>query len=466
MESTIFLELRWFDSHLVKLPRERNTCSVLRRYLHMSSSAAVPNLRRLLTIAIALTLVAAACSSAVVEEAVPAETTPTSPTSDGSVDTASQNFSAESNLGPTNDELNTIAVAELFGESTAALAVEVGGEQMLPDGQDGLSSPPDDVLPRVDLPTRRSSGSGFLIDIQGRRYVVTNFHVVQATLEVGTSEMRADSSVVATFGTNDRDRFSLQVVGVNPSFDLALLQPAPDGPALPNLPPIPIGDSDLVVKGQKTIALGNPFGLGSTLTTGTVSSTGRLVTSVGQVSVPMIQTDAAINPGNSGGALLNSSGELIGINTSIFNPASEAFAGIGFAVPSNLLVEALANLELGGVSTVSDTRPNFGARLGTLGLLPDEVREEAGLPATGAAVLDVFEGGPADDAGLVSPEVEQVMGIFVPVDPDIIVAIDGEPVETAEDLNLAITYDADLGQEVVLTILRGGVEIEVPVLLG
>ena len=179
----------------------------------------------------------------------------------------------------------------------------------------------------------------------------------------------------------------------------------------------------------------------------------------------MFQTDAAINPGNSGGALFNSSGELIGINTAIFNPESRAFAGIGFAVPSNLLIEALANLELGGVSTLSDTRPVFGANLGTLSLLPAPIRAEAGFPDSGVVVLDVLPGGPADEAGLVAPEFQQIQGIGVPVDPDIIVAIDGREVTSAEDLNLSITYDSALGEEVTLTILRGGQEVEVPVTL-
>lgn len=414
---------------------------------------------RLSALLAVIVLIAAACSSSTSTDVAQGDDAPTPSISASDLADA---------FGPTEDELNTIAVAERFGDSTAALSVTVGGQTMAPLGADDAE--PDmllddqNVLPQFQAPPQQSSGSGFLIDIDGEPYIVTNFHVAMPAVAEGTSQLRSDSTIVATFGSNEDDEFSLDVVGVNPSFDLALLR-AQDGVTLPNVEPIPIGDSDLAVKGQKTIALGNPFGIGVTLTTGNISSIDRLVTSVGQVSVPMIQTDAAINPGNSGGALLSSSGELIGINTAIFNPEARAFAGIGFAVPSNLLIEALANLELGGVSTLSDTRPIFGADLGTLSLLPAPIRAEAGLPDSGVAILDVFEGGPAEAAGLVAPEFTQVQGIPVPVDPDVIVAIDGSPVETAEDLNLAITYEADIGQEVTLTILRDGSEVDVPVTL-
>ncbi len=373
-------------------------------------------------------------------------------------------------IGPTDDELNTIAVAERFGDSTAALSVTVGGQAMLPLGSEGdtpddLILPDENVPPEFQTPPQQSSGSGVLIELDGARFIITNYHVAMPTTVDGTSEMRSDSTIFATFGANELNTFGLQVVGVNPSFDLALLEPI-DGVELPNFEPIPLGNSDLVVKGQKTIALGNPFGLGVTLTTGNISSINRLVTSIGNISVPMIQTDAAINPGNSGGALLTSSGELIGINTAIFNPEARAFAGIGFAVPSNLLMEALTDLEGGGVSTIEDSRPVFGANMGNLSGLPAEIREEAELPATGLAVLAVRPGGNAEAAGFSDPEFQQVQGIGIPVNPDIIVALNGNSVTTPEDLNLEITYNADFGDTVTLTVLRDGVEVEVPVLLN
>jgi hypothetical protein len=112
----------------------------------------------------------------------------------------------------------------------------------------------------------------------------------------------------------------LEIVGVNPSFDVALLTTADPGASFSDVMPIEVADSDEVAVGQKAIAFGNPFGLDATVTTGIISATSRLVPSVGEVSVPMLQTDAAINPGNSGGALLDSQGQLIGVNTAILNP--------------------------------------------------------------------------------------------------------------------------------------------------
>ena len=425
--------------------------------------------RRLAVLLTAFAMLAAACSGS--------DTADASPSSDSGSADANGGAGAPITpadfvdaIGPTDDELNTIAVAERFGDSTAALSVTVGGQAMLPLGSEGdtpddLILPDENVPPEFQTPPQQSSGSGVLIELDGERFIITNYHVAMPTTVDGTSEMRSDSTIFATFGANERDTFGLRVVGVNPSFDLALLEPI-DGVELPNFEPIPLGNSDLVVKGQKTIALGNPFGLGVTLTTGNISSINRLVTSIGNISVPMIQTDAAINPGNSGGALLTSSGELIGINTAIFNPEARAFAGIGFAVPSNLLMETLTNLETGGVSTLEDSRPVFGANLGNLSGLPANIRDEAGLPAVGLAVLDVAPGGNAEAAGFSTPEFEQVQGLGLPVDPDIIIELNGNPIASPEALDLAITYNADFGETVTLTVLRGGEEIEVPVALS
>jgi len=418
-------------------------------------------MRSFLTLLLSLSLIAAACSSATTDASADS---PTDSATDSSAPADSDSSDIVTStgeiVGGTDDELNTIAIVERFAPSTAAIAVTVAGQRMVPVSDSTTL----DQIPQVDVPVQQSSGSGFVVELDDTPFVVTNFHVVQDTLEPGTSTMFDNSTIDATFPGGGP--VALNVVGVNPSFDLALLEPIDSSNPIPEIWALPLADSDEVQVGQKTIAIGNPFGLGATVTTGAVSSVGRLVQSVGMVSIPMIQTDAAINPGNSGGALINSSGELIGINTSIFNPETRAFAGIGFAVPSNLLTEALANLELGGVSSFGDTRPVFGAQLGTLALLPEEVRNEAGLPESGVAVLDVAPGGPAELAGLSRPEFVNVLGITVPEDPVIIVSIDGRPVNTAEDLNLAISYESDLGQEVTLTVLRNGVEEDIVVALG
>lgn len=391
-------------------------------------------------------LVAAACSSTdAASTAAPADE------GEAAVSETAEQVESSDNIGPTSDELNTVAIAERYGPSTAALSVVLAGERLV-----------DDTVVQTG-PAQQSSGSAFIVQIEDDWFIVTNFHVVQDTLVPGTSDLLDNASITAFFGAEGEIEAALDVVGVNPSFDLALLD-ATDDTILPLVDPIPISDSNDVQIGQKTIAIGNPFGLGATVTTGIVSSTERFIQSVGGVDIPMIQTDAAINPGNSGGALLNSSGELIGINTSIFAPGqAAASAGVGFAVPSNLLVESLVNLEAGGITMLSDTRPAFGAQLGNIAGLPPEIREEAGLPDTGLAVLAVDPNGAAAAAGFEAPEFTQIQGLTVPIDPDIIIALDGMPLESADQLTETVTYDADFGDSVTLTVVRGGEEVEVEV---
>jgi len=219
--------------------------------------------------------------------------------------------------------------------------------------------------------------------------------------------------------------------------------------------------------GQKTIAIGNPFGLASSVTSGIVSALGRFVPTIGQLPVPMIQTDAAINPGNSGGPLLDSRGQLIGINTALINPQGRSFAGLGFAVPSNLLTESLANLELGGVTDVSSTRPRLGIAAQSVALIPSGIRDELGLPDQGVAIIDVLAGSVADKAGLIGStgSISLDEDFEVPAPGDLIVAIDGEPVNSVEDIAMKVTYESQAGDELNFTILRDGVEIKVTVTL-
>ena len=172
--------------------------------------------------------------------------------------------------------------------------------------------------PRV--PVQQSAGSGFLVEVDGKSRLVTNFHVIRSAMDNATTDLVPGGKIEVTFPERPGHRFEVQVLGVNPSFDLALLE-LTDGNYPATALPLDIADSDALKVGQKVIAIGNPFGLASTVTSGIVSAVGRLVPSVGQISIPMVQTDAAINPGNSGGPLLNSRGELIGVNTSILNPA-------------------------------------------------------------------------------------------------------------------------------------------------
>jgi S1-C subfamily serine protease len=164
--------------------------------------------------------------------------------------------------------------------------------------------------------------------------------------------------------------------------------------------------------------------------------------------------------------LLNSRGELIGINTSILNPEGRSSAGLGFAVPSDLLFEALANLELGGLSDVRDTRPTLGANLRTVSLLPEGIRELLELPDEGVAVIEVLPGSPADKADLRgSQRTVHVGSVEFPAGGDVITAVNGDRLTNAEQLNLLITYEGQAGDQLEFTLLRDGRQLNVTVTL-
>ena len=365
--------------------------------------------------------------------------------------------------GPTFDEArallanerNTIDVIDRSGDSVVAVSVALRGEPMSPFSQ----------FFDADEPIPQGSGSGFLIEYEDDPFLVTNYHVVEAALQPATAEYLDGAEITVSFPQSD-EPINVEVVGVNPSFDLALLQ-ATDATELPDAAPLAIADSDMLEVGQKTIAIGNPFGLASTVTSGIVSALERFVPTIGEVPVPMIQTDAAINPGNSGGPLLDSAGRLIGINTALINPQGRSFAGLGFAVPSNLLVESLGNLETGGVTDISSTRPRLGISAQALDLVPFALREELGLPDSGVAVIDVQAGSVADKAGLRGSDETVALedGFEVPVPGDIIVSIDGRSVDSVEDITEQVTYGSEAGDELDFRVLRGGVEIDLRVLL-
>ncbi|MFV2063486.1 MAG: S1C family serine protease [Chloroflexota bacterium] len=368
-------------------------------------------------------------------------------------------------------ELNTIEVIEQFGPSVVAVNVAVRGEVMLPFEDTPAGEVPEGFrdFQRFfgdEQPVQRSSGSGFLIEFDDQPFLVTNFHVVKGALKDDTVDFLDGAEITVTFPADTDRAMLVDVIGVNPSFDLALLQlrVADD---LPSVRPLAIADSDRLQVGQKTVAIGNPFGLASSVTSGIVSALGRFVPTIGRLPVPMIQTDAAINPGNSGGPLLDSRGELIGINTALLNPQGRSFAGLGFAVPSNLLIESLANLELGGITDVSDTRPRLGIAAQSLGLMPSGLRDELGLPAEGVAIIEVLDGSVAEKAGLLGSQGTVTLSddFEVAAPGDVIIAIDGEAGDSVEDLTLKITYDSVAGDRLVFTVVRGNAEITIPVTL-
>ena len=370
-----------------------------------------------------------------------------------------------------SNERNTIDVIDRYGGSVVAIGVSVQGETMSPYAGLPDSEVPEDYRRFRDYfgeeaPVQQSSGSGFLIEYESEPFLVTNFHVVEAALEPETSDYRDGAEIDFTFPADVDEAVAVDVVGVNPSFDLALLQ-LQDESELPDAPALRIADSDGLEVGQKTIAIGNPFGLESTVTSGIVSAIGRFVTTIGNVPVHMVQTDAAINPGNSGGPLLDSRGQLIGINTALINPQGRSFAGLGFAVPSNLLVESLANLETGGVTDISSTRPRLGIAAQALDMVPFALREQLSLPEAGVAVIEVQPGSVADRAGLRGSDgTVSLDDDFEVASPgDILVAIEGEPVDSVDDINALVTFGSEAGDELDFSIIRDGVAIEVTVRL-
>jgi S1-C subfamily serine protease len=279
----------------------------------------------------------------------------------------------------------------------------------------------------------RGTGSGFVWDRLG--HVVTNHHVL-----AGASG--------ATVRLADGRAFQAVLVGASPAHDLAVLR-IPVGTARPE--PIPVGTSHDLRVGQRVFAIGNPFGLDWTLTTGIVSALNRELPSEAGVPIrDLIQTDAAINPGNSGGPLIDSAGRLIGVNTAIFSP-SGAFAGIGFAVPVDTVNRVVPRL----IAEGRYLRP-------ALGIAVDEQVNQAlsaRLGVEGVFVLRVEPGSPAARAGLEPARI----GRDGAVQPgDAILALGGRPVRRVADLLDALDRLRP-GEEVALTVLRGGSRLEIRV---
>ncbi len=299
-------------------------------------------------------------------------------------------------------------------------------------------------------------GSGFVIDNDG--HIITNQHVVAGAQEI---EIDFPSGTKAW----------AELVAVDPDSDLAVLKV--DVPA-GSLTPLPLGDSDLISVGDRVVAIGNPFGLSGTMTSGIVSALGRTLDSEhaspgGQPfsAGDIIQTDAAINPGNSGGPLLNLQGEVIGVNRAIrtesFTVSGDAAnSGVGFAVPVNIVRRVVPSLITNGtysypylgVSSLDQTQLNL------------KILELLGLPgdASGAYVTCVTAGGPAERAG-VRGAGSCDSGNLTP-GGDLITAVDGVRVRHFDDLLSYLLEHASVGQRIVLTIQRGGQQVDIPVTLG
>jgi S1-C subfamily serine protease len=287
------------------------------------------------------------------------------------------------------------------------------------------------------------AGSGFLIDTDG--HVLTNNHVVQGA-----------QTVEVTFG--DHVTYKAKFIGADNLNDIALLQVDLKGH---KLTPLPLGDSRGLLVGQRVLAIGNPFGVfQSTLTTGVVSSLGRTVQTGESTFIDeAIQTDAAINRGNSGGPLLNSHGEVIGINTAIYAPTGTS-AGIGFAIPINTAKRVAQDL----ITQGRVRRATIGAEGRTL--WPD-LAGALNLPVQQGVLIErVVPGGPAAQAGIRGGNRSVLAGLRdLRIGGDVITAINGEAVSSQSDLNLLLNR-ARPGDTISLTIIRDGKKMNVPVKLG
>ena len=293
----------------------------------------------------------------------------------------------------------------------------------------------------------QGTGSGFILNEQGE--ILTNNHVVTGSRELSVT-------------LSDHKKYKAVIKGVDPRNDLALIKIDVNR----KLPFLHLGDSDNLQVGQKVLAIGNPFGLDGTLTTGIVSSLGRsLQGENGNMLEDMIQTDAAINPGNSGGPLLDSHGNVIAINTAIFGSATASgeagSIGIGFAMPINRAKAMLDEFHRNG----HISRPVLGVQAPFL--VQGELAEELHLPAEGGLLLQRVEpGSAADEAGLRGPTERVLVGNYpLGIGGDLIVAIDGVPVTQADALQRALNRKHG-GEVMELTIFRGGRTMKVKVTLG
>ena len=288
---------------------------------------------------------------------------------------------------------------------------------------------------------REGSGSGLIIDTRG--HILTNNHVIR-------DAQKLEVTLV------DGSKWPAKLVGTDPDTDLAVLKinASPE-----KLKPLSFADSKKLQVGQKVLAIGNPFGLGLTLTTGIISSLGRTIRSeVGTTIEDVIQTDASINPGNSGGPLLNSEGEMIGVNTALLSPTGVS-VGIGFAIPVNTAKRIASELMAKGFVSY----PYLGAVVHTI--IPQFAKALDLKSEKGAMVVEVTPGGPADKAGLKGANKQAQIGNFLhPVGGDIIIQVDQSEVKEAEDL-IKYLRERKIGDVVTFKIIRDGKTRDVKVTL-
>ena len=286
-------------------------------------------------------------------------------------------------------------------------------------------------------------GSGFVYSQDG--YIITNNHVI-------------DNAEKVTVTFLDGESYIAEIIGTDADLDLGVLKVESDSIYLQ---PIKLGDSSKLKVGEPIAAIGNPFGLSGSMTSGIISQMGRLLPQDTGYSIPdVIQTDAAINPGNSGGPLLNMKGEVVGINTAIQSATGE-FTGVGFAVPSNTVKKVVPVLIENGVFhhpwmgiSGSDVDP--------------ELADVRGLNSSkGFLVVSVMEGSPADDAGLQEMTItKEIDGREFAMDGDIILKIDDVVVRKISDILIHLQREKSVGDEMLMTLYRNGTTVETILVLG
>jgi len=291
------------------------------------------------------------------------------------------------------------------------------------------------------------SGSGFLYD--GAGHIVTNYHVIEGAEEITVSFDRVECCSAA-------------IIGLDPSTDLAVIRV--DSQDLPE--PLLLADSDELQVGQFVVAIGNPFGLEQAMTFGIISALGRVIQSPdGRFVGEAIQTDAPVNPGNSGGPLLDLEGRVIGVTSQIISPVRGS-SGVGFAIPAN----AVAHVADALIADGRYAHPYVGITgYGVSPELAQLFREnDTTLPfENGVMLTSVVEGGPAQAAGVRPAErTIDVGGFDVPIGGDVLLAIDGVPIQSMLDLVMYLDLNTTVGDSVVLSLLRDGEEIELSLELG
>lgn len=285
-------------------------------------------------------------------------------------------------------------------------------------------------------------GSGFVFDKKG--HIISNAHVVKDA-----------NKVVVTF--LDGRSYNADIIGVDEYTDIAVIKVNAD---LSLLHPLSIGDSSNLKVGEEIAAIGNPFGLSGSMTSGIISQLGRLLPTSSNYQIPdVIQTDAAINPGNSGGPLLNMRGEIVGINTAIQSTTGE-FTGVGFSIPSQTIAKIVPTL----IEKGEYKHPWIG--IAGRDIDPDMANVLNLKDAVGFLVITVVEDGPAFQAGLIGSEKTiEVDGVNYPVGGDVILAVDGKEVRKIDDILVHLQRAKSVGDEMVLEILRDGRTTNITIIL-